>query len=90
MRLDVIMTSSSFLRSESNNNIDNAVDAFAITCHLKLKSDPRTLNVLTKGRQLKGGKETEILEKQDTQVEDASFEAILQFGIVPKNYGEIA
>lgn len=37
-----------------------------------------------------GGKEIEILEKQDTQVEDASFEATLQFGIVPKNYGEIA
>ena len=56
MRLDVIMTSSSFLGSEANNNIDNAVDAFAITCHLKLKRDPRTLNVLTKGRQLQEGR----------------------------------
>lgn len=37
-----------------------------------------------------GAKEIETLEKQDTQVEDASFEATLQFGIVPKNYGEIA
>ena len=56
MRLDVIMTSSSFLRSESNNNIDNAVDAFTIKCHLKLKRDPRTLNVLTTGRQLQEGR----------------------------------